>query len=162
LGEDLSIFHKTATITNTMLINFQPIEIISKTSDYTITELKVKNPDLQIFEPNQKTAKEWQDLIQNSHEPIILVTPTYWWGMGYEFDHWIQDVLIFNFAYNFVDGKQQGLLNQREFIIYMTHGKSGAKTEVMKKNITQRLEQGIFGYCNATVRIHWVESITKF
>jgi putative NADPH-quinone reductase len=139
-----------------MIINFHPVEIPSKTGAAIIADLQSKDPNIEAFVPSSKTVEQWQNIIKSS-EPIIMVAPIYWWGAGYEFDKWLQGVFDYNFAFSFDSGTKEGLLEGREFIIYMTHKTPDMYAQSMLKNITDRLEQGIFGYCNAKININFVE-----
>jgi putative NADPH-quinone reductase len=143
-----------------MLINFQPAEIVSKTANHVINELQTTNHDLRILSPKDKNSKEWQNIITSSEE-LILLMPVYWWGFGYEFDHWVQDTFTYNFAYNFDNGHQQGLLKGRKFTVYLTHGTPDSNFEIMKDIITKRLTIGIFGYCGCDVSINFVQSLSN-
>lgn len=139
-----------------MIINFHPTEIPSKVGASIIDKLLSQHPDTEVFVPSDKTVEQWQQVIKST-EPIIMVAPIYWWGAGYEFDKWLQGIFGYNFAFSFDTGTKVGLLDGREFTIYLTHKTPNQYADTMLKNITDRLEQGIFGYCNAKININFVE-----
>ena len=139
-----------------MIINFHPSEIPSKTGSSVIADLQAQDPTLEVFRPADKTSEQWQDVIK-SDEQIVMVAPIYWWGAGYEFDKWLQGVFGYNFAFSFDTGEKQGLLGGREFTIYLTHKTPDMYAQSMFDNLTDRLEQGIFGYCDAKININFVE-----
>lgn len=134
-----------------MIINFHPKELPSKKGIEVITALNADNSHT-VVHVTEKTSEEWKEIIK-SDEKLILVAPTYWWGLSYEFDTWAQNVLSYGFAYEYKDGLPVGLLVGREFELHTTHGTPAAYAEVMRSNIKQRLEVGIFGFCDAKVTV---------
>lgn len=135
-----------------MIINFHPKELESKKGVEVIAEIS-KNTTHEIFHVTDKTIEQWKDIIM-SDEKLILVTPTYWWGLSYEFDKWIQGVLGYGFAFEYTpEGMPKGLLKGRAFELHTTQGTPEAYAEVMRANMKQRLEVGIFGFCDAKVDV---------
>lgn len=140
-----------------MIINFHPQEIESKKGVAVIAELN-KDGAHAVLHVTDKTIDEWKEIIK-SDEPLILVAPTYWWGLSYEFDKWIQGVLSYGFAYQYdANGMPQGLLNSRPFTVHTTQGTPAIYAEVMRANMKQRLETGIFGFCGAKVEVVFHEA----
>jgi putative NADPH-quinone reductase len=110
-----------------------------------------------VFHVTDKTIEEWKTIII-SDEKLILVAPTYWWGLSYEFDKWIQGVLKYGFAYVYNDqGMPEGLLKGRAFELHTTQGTPAAHAVIMRENMVKRLETGIFGFCDAKVTITFHE-----
>jgi putative NADPH-quinone reductase len=73
---------------------------------------------------------------------------------SYEFDKWVQGVLSYGYAYKYNEqGMPEGLLNGRAFEFHTTQGTPEAYATVMRENMKQRLEVGIFGFCNAKVDV---------
>ena len=139
-----------------MIINFHPKEIESKKGKEVIAEIN-KNNEHKVFHVTDKTIEEWKEIIATD-EKLILVAPTYWWGGSYEFDRWIQGVLKYGFAYKYNNaGMPEGLLNGRAFEMHMTHGTPEVYAEVMRENITKRMETGIFGFCGAKVTVKFYD-----
>jgi NAD(P)H dehydrogenase (quinone) len=139
-----------------MIINFHPQEIESKKGLEVIAKL---NGDAShaVFHVTDKTIEEWKAII-SSDEKLVLVAPTYWWGAGYEFDKWIQVVLSYGYAYKYNEqGMPEGLLNGRAFEFHTTQGTPEAYATSMRENIKQRLEVGIFGFCNAKVDVKFYD-----
>lgn len=135
-----------------MIINFHPKERESKKGLEVIANLNADGSH-QVFHVTDKTAEEWKEVI-NGEEKIILVTPTYWWGLSYEFDRWAQNVLSYGYAYQYTpEGMPEGLLKGRAFELHTTQGTPEAYAEVLRVNMKQRLEVGIFGFCDAKVDV---------
>lgn len=135
-----------------MIINFHPKELVSKKGLEIITELN-KDGNHAVVHVTDKTKEEWQELFL-SDEKLILVAPTYWWGLSYEFDKWAQNVLSYGFAYHYKEnGMPEGLLKGREFSLHITQGTPEVYATVMRENMKQRLETGIFGFCDAKVGV---------
>jgi putative NADPH-quinone reductase len=133
-----------------MIINFHPQEIESKKGKEIIEGLVASNAQ-EVFHATDKTAEEWKAII-STDEKLILVAPTYWWGFSYEFDKWIQGVLSYDYAFRYNEqGMPEGLLNGRAFELHTTQGTPEAYATVMRANMKQRLETGIFGFCGAKV-----------
>ncbi len=140
-----------------MIINIHPKEIESKTGKAIIDQLAKETNEKIVF-INDKTATEWQEIVK-SDEKLIFVGPIYWWGLGYEFEKWTQDVLTYGYAYKYEDGSKICLLNDREFEVHLTHGTPSDYANVMKNNISERLEKGIFGFCGAKVKVIFHEQV---
>ncbi len=134
-----------------MIINFHPKELPSKKGLEIIEKLNADKSHEVVY-VTDKTKEEWQALIK-SDEKLILVAPTYWWGLGYEFDKWMQDVLSYGFAYEYKEGFPVGLLAGRPFELHTTQGTPMAYAETLRTNMKQRLEVGIFGFCDAKVDV---------
>lgn len=140
-----------------MIINFHPKEIESKKGKEVIETLNTDNSQA-VFHVTDKTIEEWKTII-TSDERLILVAPTYWWGLSYEFDKWIQGVLSHGFAFMYSDqGAPVGLLKGRPFELHTTQGTPAAQAVVMRENMTKRLETGIFGFCDAKVVVTFYEA----
>lgn len=141
---------KTVIVNKYMIINFHPKEITSKKGLEIIERLNIGNEHV-IVPVSDKNVDEWRALI-DGNQKLILVAPVYWWGAGYEFDKWVQD--IFSHGYAFVydeNGVPKGLLNGRKFELHMTHGTPKEYSKIMQENIKQRMDVGIFGFCGAKV-----------
>jgi len=139
-----------------MIINFHPQEKESKRGQEIIARLNPDNTQ-KVFRATEKTSEEWKAII-NSDEELILVAPTYWWGLGYEFEKWLQNVITYDFAYKYNEqGSPEGLLNGRIFELHITHGTPEVYAKNMRENIKQRLEAGIFGFCNAKADIKFYD-----
>lgn len=138
-----------------MIINIHPREREANHTLKVINTLveKYQEPVVHI---SDKTVSEWQEIIK-SDQPMRFVGPVYWWGMGHEFEKWMQEVLSYGFAYQYVDNVPTGLLNDRAFEVYLTHGTPTEHAEDMRANISQRLHDGIFGKCNATVQVEFFD-----
>ena len=136
-----------------MIINFHPKEIPSSACLKLIEKLNEVAVHT-VSHSTDKTAEEWKAIIK-SDEKIIMVAPTYWWGMSYEFDKWLQDVFTYNFAFSFDTGSNVGLLDGREFEIHMTHATPTEYADIMHGNIKDRLKKGVFEYCNAKIDINF-------
>lgn len=135
-----------------MIINFHPKEIESKKGKEVIETLN-KEGTHTVFHVTDKTAEEWKEIIKTD-EKLVLVTPTYWWGLSYEFDKWAQDVLSYGFAYQYTpEGMPEGLLNGRAFELHTTQGTPEVYATKLRANMKERLEVGIFGFCNAKVEV---------
>lgn len=135
-----------------MIINFHPKELESKKGLGIVAELE-KGGAHTVVHSTDKTKEEWQAIISGD-EKLVLVAPVYWWGASYEFDKWIQAVLSYGFAYQYNEsGTPEGLLKGRAFEMHMTHGTPEAYATIMRENIKQRLETGVFGFCNSKVEI---------
>lgn len=135
-----------------MIINFHPKEKESKKGVEVIAELN-KGDVQEVFHVTDKTTEEWQAVI-NSDEKIILVAPTYWWGLSYEFDRWAQNVLRYGYAYKYTaEGMPEGLLKGRAFELHTTQGTPEIYATKMRVNMKERLEVGIFGFCDAKVDV---------
>ena len=136
-----------------MIVNIHPKEIPSSNGKEIIDALVKEKNEKEIYLLD-KTTEEWQQIIK-SGEKIIFVGPVYWWGFGHVMEKWFQDVLAYGFAYDYVDGKRRLLLEGIDFEIHLTYGKGGKEEEMLKKNLTERLEVGIFGFCGAKINIFW-------
>lgn len=137
-----------------MIINFHPKEIESVKGLEVIATLNADNSHV-VVHVTDKTVDEWKDIIK-SDEKLILVAPTFWWGLSYEFDRWIQGVLSYGFAYEYnADGMPVGLLNGRAFTVHTTQGTPEAYATTLRANMEQRLKIGIFGFCGANVDVHF-------
>ena len=135
-----------------MIINFHPKEKESKKGVEIIGRLNADNSHT-VFHVTDKNHDEWKSVI-DSGEKIILVAPVYWWGGSYEFDRWAQNVLHYGYAYQYnAEGMPEGLLKGREFELHMTHGTPTAYAAKMLANIKERMEVGIFGFCDSKVAI---------
>lgn len=139
-----------------MIINFHPKEIESKHGKALIETLN-KDSVHQVVHVTDKTTEEWKEIIKTD-EKLILVTPTYWWGFSYEFDKWAQNVLSYGFAYQYnTDGMPEGLLNKRPFELHTTQGTPEVYADKLRANMKERLEVGIFGFCNAVVDVFFYD-----
>ena len=137
-----------------MIINFHPKEIPSVKGLDIINTLNA-NEKHEVFHSTDKTTDEWKTIFKGD-EKLILVAPTFWWGFSYEFDKWAQEVLSYGFAYQYTaEGMPEGLLNGRAFEFHTTQGTPEAYATVMRANMKQRLETGIFGFCGAKVDVHF-------
>jgi len=134
-----------------MIINFHPKEITSKKGSEIIARLNATNIHI-VVSATEKTPQEWQKIIM-SDEKLILMAPIYWWGASYVFDKWLQDVFTYGFAYKYGEKGVEGLLNERAFEMHMTHGMPEEYATTMRENIKARMEKGIFGFCNAKVKL---------
>jgi putative NADPH-quinone reductase len=135
-----------------MIINFHPKELESKKGKEVITKLN-EGGSHTVVHVTDKTVDEWKQIIL-SEEKLVLVAPTYWWGLSYEFDKWIQGVLSYGFAFQYTaEGMPEGLLKGRAFELHTTQGTPEGYATVMRANMKQRLETGIFGFCDAKVAI---------
>lgn len=140
-----------------MIVNFHPKEIESKKGLEVIASLN-KEGVHSVVHVTDKTPEEWKALIK-SDEKLIFVTPTYWWGLSYEFDRFAQNVLSYGFAYQYTkEGMPEGLLNGRQFEVHTTQGTPEAYATVLRANMKQRLEVGIFGFCGAKVDVFFYEA----
>lgn len=140
-----------------MIINFHPKEIESKKGKEVIDSLN-QDSSHTIFHVTDKTAEEWKAII-STDEKLILVAPTYWWGLSYEFDRWAQNVLSYGFAYQYnQEGMPEGLLNGRAFELHTTQGTPFAYATKLRANMKERLEVGVFGFCNAKVDVVFHEA----
>lgn len=140
-----------------MIINFHPKELPSKKGVEVIATLNADNSHTVVHVP-EKTVEEWKEIIK-SDEKLVLVAPTYWWGFGYEFDRWLQDVFTYGFAYEYKDGLPVGLLAGRAFEFHTTHGTPAAYAETLRANMKQRLEVGVFGFCDAKVAVTFYDLV---
>lgn len=139
-----------------MIINFHPKEKKSKKGVEIISRLNTDNQH-SVFHSSDKTTDEWKDIISGK-DKLILVAPVYWWGVGYEFDKWIQEVLSYEYAFIYSDeGVPKGLLNGRQFEMHMTQGTPKGHSKIMQENIMQRMDIGIFGFCGAKVDIKFYD-----
>lgn len=137
-----------------MIINFHPKELPSKKGLDVISQLNADGGHV-VVHVTDKTAEEWKEIIK-SDEKLILVAPTYWWGLSYEFDKWAQNVLSYGFAYKYNEqGMPEGLLNGRMFEVHTTQGTPEAYAAVLRANMVQRIETGIFGFCGAKVAVNF-------
>jgi NAD(P)H dehydrogenase (quinone) len=138
-----------------MIINTHPREREANHTLKVIATLveKYQEPVVHI---SDKTVSEWQAII-TSDEPMRFVGPVYWWGMGHEFEKWMQEVLSYGFAYQYENNVPVGLLDGRAFEVYLTHGTPAEHAEVMRTNITERLTKGVFGMCRATATISFFD-----
>lgn len=137
-----------------MIINFHPKEIPSVKGLEVINMLNADSSH-EVLHVTDKTVDEWKAIIQGD-EKLILVAPTFWWGLSYEFDRWIQNVLSYGFAYQYTpEGMPEGLLNGRAFELHTTQGTPEAYATVLRANMKQRLEVGIFEFCGAKVDVHF-------
>ncbi len=138
-----------------MIIDIHSKEIESKSSVKIIKELSDKTNEAVLHITDKDTAA-WQEIIK-SDEPIRFVGPVYWWGMGYEFDKWIQNILSYGFAYEYKEGVPTGLLQSRKFEIHLIHGTPAEFATEMRSNISERLTKGVFGFCDATVEVKFYD-----
>jgi putative NADPH-quinone reductase len=143
-----------------MIINLHPTEIPSNIGKKIIAELLEKNPNQEVVNSYDKTPEQWIEIVKTD-EPLILVTPVYWWGLGYEMDKWLQGVLARGFAFDYSENGPVGLLNGREFEVHLTHGTPMPMAQDLRKNIQERLEIGVFGFCNAKVKVNFIEVSKK-
>ncbi|MEI7653463.1 MAG: NAD(P)H-dependent oxidoreductase [bacterium] len=140
-----------------MIINFHPKEIESKKGLEIIARLNADGAH-KVFHASDKSADEWKQIIK-SDEKLVLLSPVFWWGGGYVFEKWIQEVLSYGFAYTYSkEGMPEGQLGGRAFEMHMTHGMPEAMATTMRENIQKRMEQGIFGFCKATITMHFYEA----
>lgn len=136
-----------------MIVNFHPTEIPSKKVLEVIGKLNSNN-EHTVFHVNDKTAEEWQTII-SSDEKLVFVAPVFWWGLGYEFDKWIQYTFAYGFAYKYTDaGMPEGLLHDRAFEVHLTHGTPMAFAGTLQENLKTRLVNGVFGFCNSKLDLH--------
>ena len=142
-----------------MIINFHPKEIESKKGLEIIERLNADKSHT-VVHSTDKTVEEWQALIK-SDEKLILIAPTYWWGLGYEFDKWIQDVFAYGFAYKYTEaGMPEGLLDGRAFEVHTTQGTPEAYASTLRENMKQRIETGVFGFCNAKATVTFYDKVS--
>ena len=139
-----------------MIILFHPTEIESKKGLEILARLNQKGAHEVVYAAD-KSPEVWRTIVK-SDEQLILLAPVYWWGAGYVFDKWAQEVLSYGFAYTFdTNGTPEGLLTGRAFEMHMTHGTPAAYASAMRENIQMRMEQGIFGFCKATVKLSFYD-----
>ena len=139
-----------------MIINFHPTEIESKKGIEVLAKIN-SSAAHAVVHATEKTPEEWRNIIK-SDEQLILLAPVYWWSAGYVFDKWAQEVLSYGFAYTYdTNGTPEGLLSGRAFEMHMTHGTPAAYASAMRENIQKRMEQGIFGFCKATVKLSFYD-----
>jgi len=141
-----------------MIINFHPKEIASKKGLEIIKRLNAESKHV-VAHATDKTPQEWQKIIM-SDEKLILIAPIYWWGASYVFDKWVQDVFAYGFAYKYGEKGVEGLLKERVFEMHMTHGMPEAHAIAMRENISTRMQKGIFGFCNAKVKLAFYDPNT--
>lgn len=130
-----------------MIINTHPRERESKHSIKIIATLQEKYQE-PVVHISDKTTLEWQDIIK-SDEPMRFVGPVYWWGMGHEFEKWMQEALSYGFAYQYENNVPVGLLHGRSFEMHLVHGTPAAFAEKMRTNIKDRITIGVYGLCGA-------------
>ncbi len=139
-----------------MIINFHPKSVMSRKGAEIIERIN-KNSEHKVVHVSDKTFVAWKDIV-SSDEKLILVSPIFWWGPSYLFDKWAQDVFAYGFAYKYNDdGTPVGLLKGRQFEVHLTHGTPHKIAEVMRHNIRERLEIGIFGFCDSKVDINFYD-----
>jgi putative NADPH-quinone reductase len=137
-----------------MIVNFHPKEIESKKGVDVIASLN-EGGEHSVFHVTDKTPEEWKTIISGD-EKLILIAPTYWWGLSYEFDKWIQSVLSYGYAYQYnAHGMPEGLLKGRAFELHTTQGTPEAYATALRSNMKHRLEIGVFGFCDAKVDVHF-------
>jgi NAD(P)H dehydrogenase (quinone) len=140
-----------------MIINFHPKEKESKKGKEVI-DMLLGAKQQEVFHVTDKSYEAWKELIAGQEE-LVLVAPTYWWGFGYEFDKWAQEVFAYGFGYEYNEqGMPVGLLKKRPFTMHITHGTPTSMATVMLENMKKRLETGIFGFCDATVDVHFYQA----
>lgn len=139
-----------------MIINIHSKEIESKNTVKIIEDIKNELNE-EVFHITDKSVEEWQSIIK-SDEPIRFVGPVYWWGLGYEFDKWMQNVWTYGFAYVYKDGMPEGLLGDRKFEMHLVHGTPFTFSEIMSKNIEDRLKIGTFGFVKSSVDVKFYEA----
>ena len=137
-----------------MIINFHPREIPSVKGLEVIAALNADKSH-EVVHVTDKTADEWKAIIKGE-EKLILVAPTFWWGLSYEFDKWAQNVLSYGFAYQYnASDMPEGLLNGRLFELHTTQGTPEGYAAALRANMEQRLKVGVFEFCGARVDVHF-------
>lgn len=132
-----------------MIINTHPREKEAKNTLTVINKL-VEQYHEPVVHISDKTREEWHEIIMSS-EPMRFVGPVYWWGMGHEFEKWMQESLDYGFAYQYENNTPVGLLKGRMFEMHLTHGTPAEYAETMRKNILERITIGIFGLTGSSV-----------
>jgi putative NADPH-quinone reductase len=135
-----------------MIINFHPKELESKKGKEVISALEQAGGHT-VFHVTDKTTDEWKEIVAGN-EVVIMVAPTYWWGLSYEFDRFVQNVFTSGFAYKYNEqGMPEGLLKGRAFELHTTQGTPEVYATAMRENMKKRLETGIFGFCDSKVTV---------
>lgn len=138
-----------------MIINIHTREREPNNTLKVIAMLQEKHQE-PVVHISDKTVSEWQQII-TSDEPMRFVGPVYWWGMGHEFEKWMQEVLSYGFAYQYIDNVPTGMLDGRAFEVYLVHGTPAEYAETMRKNIQDRITLGIFDKCKAVSTVSFFD-----
>lgn len=138
-----------------MIINIHPREREANHTLKVIAALVEKHQE-PVVHISDKTVSEWQAIIM-SDEPMRFVGPVYWWGMGHEFEKWMQEVLSYGFAYQYENNVPVGLLDGRAFEVYLVHGTPAVLAQTMRTNITDRITMGIFDKCKAVSTVSFFD-----
>jgi len=135
-----------------MILHIHPTNIPSVTGKALAEKLALESGQ-SIFKTSDKTAQEWRDVI-DTNEHLILVAPVYWWGLSSDFEQWLEGVFSFGWAFDYTK-QPTGLLQGKTMTIHLTHGTPAEYADAMRKNIVERLESGVFGYCGIATEIHF-------
>ncbi len=89
-------------------------------------------------------------------EYLTFIYPIWWTGMPAIMKGYIDRVFSYGFAYRYVEGKQQGLLNHKKVVIINTQGKSAEEYSEsgMDHALTLTSDYGIFNYCGMQIMTH--------
>lgn len=90
-------------------------------------------------------------------ESITFIYPIWWTGMPAIMKGYIDRVMSYGFAYQYNQGVQQGLLEDKQAVIINTHGKSNAEYEAtgMDKALLLTSDEGVYSYCGLEVKKHF-------
>jgi putative NADPH-quinone reductase len=135
-----------------MILHIHPASPVSVTGTALAGSLSSQSGE-PIFKTTDKTPQQWRDIIDNG-EQLTLVAPIYWWGLSSDFEIWVQNVFTMGWAFDYTK-QPTGMLQGKKMIIHLTHGMPAEYADMMRKNITERLQQGVFGYCGIETEIEF-------
>ncbi|MFD2933889.1 NAD(P)H-dependent oxidoreductase [Spirosoma flavum] len=87
---------------------------------------------------------------------VTFIYPIWWTGLPAIMKGYIDRVFMYGFAYQYVQGVQQGLLKGKKAIIINTQGKSHDeyRSTGMDKALQLTSDKGIFDYCGFEILHH--------
>ncbi|WP_404339648.1 NAD(P)H-dependent oxidoreductase [Pseudoalteromonas mariniglutinosa] len=121
------------------------------------------NPVLSERDLNDQRRGVVADDVKTEHqliewaEYLTFIYPIWWTGMPAIMKGYIDRVFSYGFAYRYVKGKQQGLLNHKKIVIINTQGKSAEeyRESGMHHALTLTSDFGIFNYCGMKIMTHF-------
>jgi len=103
----------------------------------------------------QEVSRE-QDYIKWA-DHITFIHPIWWTGLPAILKGYIDRVFSYGFAYQYVDGVQQGLLEGKQVVVINTHGKSASYyiDMGMLNALSLTSDTGIYTYAGLTLNKHF-------
>lgn len=143
LIEHLQRLNHNVQVRNLYQINFNPV--------LSLEDIKWQRQG----KVTEEISRE-QDYIKWA-DHITIIHPIWWTGLPAILKGYIDRVFSYGFAYQYVDGVQQGLLEGKQVVVINTHGKSASYYIGMGMHNALSLtsDTGIYTYAGLTLKKHF-------